>query len=94
MRAVSIIVFCDACEQEIEEEAEGASTVLFTVRGEQREMELCDACIGGTFLQEARSVTNRTKRKSKDEKPFSCWCGKSFGTVRGLSAHQARQAHD
>lgn len=94
MRRVSIVVTCDACQEEIEEETEGSSAVRFTVRGEEREMDLCDECLGDTFLQEARPVTNRKKRKKTDEKPFACHCGKMFNTERGLSAHQTRQAHD
>lgn len=87
MRRVSILVTCDSCEEEIQEETEGASAVIFTVRGEQREMDICDQCLGGTFLQEARPVTNRKKRK----KEFTCdECSKTFGTQRGLSHHQTR----
>lgn len=87
MRRVSIIVICDACDEEIEEETEGNSAIRFTVRGEERELDLCDECIGGTFLQEARPVTNRRKRKKTDQ--FACdQCDKTFGTQRGLSRHQ------
>ena len=93
MRRVSIVVICDCCDAEISEEIEGSATVRFIVAGEERELELCDDCVHGTFLQEARPVSNRRKRQTKD-KPFKCHCGKSFGTERGLSAHQTRQAHD
>lgn len=89
MRRVSIVVTCDMCSDEIDEEAEGASAVTFTVRGETREMDLCDECIGGSFLQEARPVTNRKKRGE-----HVCHCGKSYKTERGLSAHQTRAGHD
>lgn len=91
MRRVSIMVACDACQSEITEEEDGASTVRFTARGQEREIDLCDDCLYGTFLQEARSVTNRKNRA----KEFTCdFCGKSFTTQRGLSHHKTRQAHD
>jgi hypothetical protein len=93
VRRVSIVVTCDACDVEIQEETEGDSAVRFTVRGEEREMDLCGDCLHGTFLQEARPVTNRKKRKKASDE-FACHCGKTFGTARGLSAHQTRQAHD
>lgn len=90
MRRVSIVVTCDACEERIEEETEGASAVRFTVRGEEREMDLCDECLGGTFLQESRPVTNRKKRKAKTKDgEFACdECSKTFGTQRGLTRHK------
>jgi hypothetical protein len=89
MRSISIVVTCDACGDEIEEEVEGASAIRFTVRGDEREMDLCDECLGGTFLQEARPVMNRKKRKATGE--FVCdQCGKTFGTQRGLSHHKTR----
>jgi ribosomal protein L44E len=92
VRRVSIVVTCDCCHEEIAEEVEGASVVLFTVRGEEREMDICDGCLGGSFLQEARPVSNRGKRKTKNkDKPFSCdECPKSFGTERGLKHHLTR----
>jgi hypothetical protein len=93
MRRVSIVVTCDACDEEIEEEVEGDSAVRFTARTVEKEMDLCDDCLYGTFLQEARPVSNRKKRK-KPTGEFTCHCGKSFGTQRGLTAHQTRQAHD
>jgi hypothetical protein len=90
MRSISIVVTCDACGDEIEEEVEGASAIRFTVRGDEREMDLCDECLGGTFLQEARPVTNRKKREVK-VKPYFCdQCDKTFGTQRGLSHHMTR----
>lgn len=91
MRRVTIVVTCDACEEEIAEEVEGSSAVRFTMRGEEKEMDLCDECIGG-ILQEARPVVNRRKRKPQ-EKPFACFCGKAFTTDRGLRSHKTRQAH-
>jgi hypothetical protein len=93
VRRVSIVAVCDACQDEIEEETEGDSTVRFTARGEEWELELCGECLGGTFLQEARPVSNRKKRKKPTEE-FTCYCGKMFGTQRGLTAHKTRQAHD
>ena len=94
MRRVSIVITCDCCQSEVTEETEGASAVVFTVRGEQREMDLCDECIGGSFLQEARPVTNRKKRKKeKDTSPdeFECdLCHKTFATLRGLNHHGTR----
>lgn len=89
MRRVSIVVTCDSCMEEIEEETEGSAAVRFTVRGEERELDLCDLCLSGTFLQESRSVNNR-KKKAKD---FTCPCGRAFATQRGLSRHQTA-AHD
>jgi ribosome-binding protein aMBF1 (putative translation factor) len=68
MRSISIVVTCDACGDEIEEEVEGASAIRFTVRGDEREMDLCDECLGGTFLQEARPVTNRKKREVRSSR--------------------------
>lgn len=89
MRRVVIVVTCDCCQDEIEEETEGASAIQFTVRGEEREMDICGECLGGSFLQEARPVKNRRKRKKADEKTLACDdCGKSFSTQRGLSRHQ------
>jgi hypothetical protein len=89
VRRVSIVVSCDACREDIEEENEGDSVVRFTVRGEEREMDLCGDCLGGTFLQEARPVTNRKKRKQT--KAFACdTCDKAFGTQRGLSHHRTK----
>jgi len=91
VRSVSILISCDACQEDIKEDVEGASAVVFTVRGEEREMDLCDDCIGGTFLQEARPVTNRKKRKKTEPKPFACdGCDKSFGTARGLNHHKTK----
>ena len=94
MRRVSIVVTCDCCRDEIEEETEGDSTVRFTVRGEEREMEMCGECVGGSFLQEARPENNRKKRKkAKDTSPdeFECDdCDKTFGTQRGLNHHRTR----
>ena len=88
MRRVSIVVICDVCKEEIEEETEGDSTMSFTVRGEQRELDICGECLGGSFLQEARPVNNRPKRKKATE-AFPCDdCDKSFGTVRGLARHR------
>lgn len=89
MRSVSIRITCDCCEEAIEEETEGSSSVTITVRGVEREMDICDTCLHGTFLQEARAVA-----KTKKTKDLSCYCGKSFTTERGLKAHQTRQAHD
>jgi len=89
VRRVSIIVSCDVCQEEIDEEVEGASTMSFTVRGEQRELDICDGCVGGSFLQEARPVNNRKKRKQA--KDFACDdCDKAFSTQRGLSHHRTK----
>lgn len=82
MREVIIRVVCDACDEKVAEEVEGSSAITFTVRGEQRVLDLCDECLGGTFLQKARPV-----KKSK-KKEFVCECGKAFGTQRGLTRHQ------
>lgn len=94
MRSISIVINCDACGDEIAEETEGASTVTLIARGEERELELCDDCLYSTFLQEARPVTNRRTRKKTKDKPYFCEvCDKTFGTTRGLSAHQTRASH-
>lgn len=91
MRRVSIVISCDCCQSEVEEETEGSSAVVFTVRGEQREMDLCDECIGGSFLQEARPVTNRKKRKQEPEKKagFACeMCQREFVREANRDNHQ------
>lgn len=80
MRRVRIEVLCDACATSIDEEVEGANSVTLTIRGGQWEMDLCDACLGGGFFQEARRKTDE----------FACDCGKSFATQRGLSHHRTR----
>lgn len=90
MREVVIAIRCDLCEQRFTEANEGDNSVIFTVRGEKREMDLCDPCIGGSFLQEARPVKGKPR---KAEKPFACHCGKSYTSQRGLSKHQSA-AHD
>jgi len=91
VRRVSILVTCDACQIEIEEENEGDSVVRLTVQGEEREMDLCGACLGGTFLQEARPVSNRKKRDKTKTDEFACDdCEKTFGTKRGLNHHRTR----
>jgi hypothetical protein len=94
VRRVSIVVICDACEEEVQEETEGDSVVRFTSRGGEREMDLCDSCYYGTFLQEARPVINRKKRKKAElDTPgeFPCdSCEKAFPTMRGLNQHRTR----
>ncbi len=90
MREVVIRVHCDVCRTGFDESVEGSNTVTLTVYGNQRELDMCDECIGGSFLQEARPVTG------KPDKPFPCpfpSCGKKFDTQRGLSAHDTR-AHN
>lgn len=86
MREVVIAIHCDVCNEAFAEKTEGSNRVLFTVYGEQREMDICDADINGTFLQEARPVKTRKIRK-KDQ---VCHCGRAYTTLRGLSAHQTR----
>ena len=92
MRRLNIIDTCDCCQAEIAEETEGSSAVVFTVRGEQREMDICDECLGGSFLQEARPVNNRKKRKAKaKEEPakFACSkCGREFVRRANRDKHQ------
>jgi hypothetical protein len=86
MREVIIAVRCDVCRESIEEQYEGANTVTFTVYGEERALEMCPDCIGGSFLQEARPV-----QKAKE---FTCAdCGKAYTSQRGLSKHRSG-AHD
>lgn len=88
MRSISIVVTCDACHDEVLEEVDGSSIVQFTARGVQSEMDLCDDCLYGTFLQEGRPSGNRKKRGVGE---FDCpGCGKAFKTQRGLSHHQTR----
>lgn len=94
MRRVSIIVTCDACEEEIDEETEGSNTLSITVRGEERVLDLCEDCIHGTLWQTARPVTDRKKRKKPADDEFACHCGKSFATLRGLNFHKVRMTHD
>lgn len=84
MREVVIRVHCDVCREEFVEDYEGQNTVVFTVQGDVREIDMCDDCIRGSFLQESRPHT--------PDKEFDCPdCDKSFGTQRGLSHHQTRQ---
>jgi len=65
--------------------------MTFSVRDERREIDICDECLGGSFLQEARPVMNRRKRKKATTDEFPCDdCDKSFGTQRGLSHHRTR----
>jgi len=91
VRRVSIVVTCDVCQEDIEEDTEGSSAVRFTARGEERELDVCDECLGGSFLQEARPVNNRKKRKKAEDKPFACdACDKAFGTERGLNHHKTK----
>jgi len=88
MRRVNIVVICDSCEDEVEEENEGDSRISFIVRGEKREMDICDECLGGTFLQEARPAP---KAKKDEAGEFSCVdCGKPFPTQRGMNQHRTR----
>lgn len=93
MRTVIIVVTCDVCDNEIKEDAEGTSAIRFTVRGEQREMDICNECLGGSFLQEARPVKTRGKaKKSPDGSKFFCGidgCEMSKDTSRGLKLHQS-----
>lgn len=86
MREVVIMVSCDACQQQFAETDEGSNLVSLTVYGTAREMDLCDECINGSFIQEARVA--------KKAKPHVCHCGKAFSTPRGLTGHQKRQGHD
>lgn len=91
VREVVISVHCDLCNQQFYETTEGSNSVGLTVYGEAKEMDVCDPCIHGSFLQEARHVDGR---RGKAKTPHACHCGKSFASPRGLSAHQTRQAHD
>lgn len=85
MREVIIAIRCDVCRDSFTETSEGSNSVRFIVYGQEREMDMCDPCIGGSFLQEARSVTG------KKGTPFACtFCSKRFDSQRGLSAHQTR----
>lgn len=94
MRRVNIVVTCDCCGSELTEDDEGSSTVRFIARGEERELDLCDDCLYGTFLQEARPVTNRRKRKPIKEE-FECdVCHKTFETQRGLRQHATKKHRD
>lgn len=88
MRQVIVMVTCDLCKDKITEETEGANAIRLSMRGEEREMDVCDECLTGSFLQEARPVTNRKKRKAKK---FPCdSCDSSFDTERGLNHHKTR----
>lgn len=87
MREVIISVTCDICTDVFTERDEGSNRVLFTVYGEQREMDICDPCIGDSFLPGGRPVG----KAKKSGTPFACtFCSKSFASQRGLSAHQTR----
>ena len=83
MRGIVIRVHCDTCREEFVEDYEGQNTMVFTIRGDMLEMDLCDKCIG-SFLQGARSHT--------PDKEYDCAdCDKSYATSRGLRAHRTRQ---
>lgn len=83
MREVLIHVHCDACAIEFVEDYEGQNTVTFNVLETVKEMDLCDDCLFGSFLQEARPVV--------PPNDFHCEeCEKSYGTQRGLSHHITR----
>ena len=85
MREVIIRVVCDACDEEVAEEVEGSSAITFTVRGEQRVLDLCDECLSGTFLQEARPV----KKSKKKGGEFACAkCGKKYARETNRDKHQ------
>lgn len=85
VRRVEIIVTCDVCRGDIDEETEGSNKMQIIVGNETREMDICPVCLYGSFLQEARPVT---KRKSKGDKNVPCeHCSKSFATERGLKRH-------
>jgi hypothetical protein len=90
MREVILVVYCDVCDKGIQEETEGSNGVSFTVRGEQRELDMCNDCLGGSFLQEARPVVNRKTQKRDKEKGYLCGaddCTMSFTTHRGMKMH-------
>lgn len=83
MRRVEIIVTCDVCRGDIDEETEGSNKMQIIVGSETREMDICSVCLYGSFLQEARPVV---KTKKKD---VPCPdCDKMFATPRGLSRHR------
>ena len=88
MRRVTIMISCDACDEDIREETEGDSRMSFTRHGEKWEMDICDECFGGTLLQEARPAP-RAKRDTVGMSPCDD-CDKTFATPRGLSMHRTR----
>lgn len=86
MREVIIQVECDVCRSLLEEPSEGHNLVHITFQGRELEMDMCDECVHGSFLQEARPVSKKTS------KTFLCAvCDKSFATQVGLKRHAAQK---
>jgi hypothetical protein len=89
MRSVVIIITCDVCDEGIKEDVEGDNSIRLIVRGEHQEIDVCNECMGGSFLQEARPVKSRGKPK-KSNGTFPCdACDMTFSTNRGLKMHQS-----
>lgn len=86
MREVVINIHCDVCGTQFVETDEGSNSVGLVIYGEQREMDVCDECIHGSFLQEARPVSKR--RKKTEASDFPCGvCEKRFLTQGGATRH-------
>jgi hypothetical protein len=85
-----VVVMCDVCQGDIYEKQEGTSVVTFTARGQTQELDICDECLHGSFLQEARPVAKQKKVVGE----FDCpGCGKSFKTPGGLTRHRTKVPH-
>lgn len=84
MRSVVIMVRCDLCKDHFEEHTEGSNHATFEVAGNKWEMDICDLCLGSSFLREARPVV---PTKSKEKKVSCDTCGRMFGTKRGMTRH-------
>lgn len=96
MREIVVRVECDVCRSQIVENIEGSNQVKITVQGVDREMDLCDKCLGESFLQEARPVQNGKGTRKKPAKPGTTGphqcprCEMRFTKPIGVKRHMER----
>ena len=69
MREIVVRVECDVCRGQIAEKTEGSNQIQITVQGVDKEMDLCDKCLGESFMQEARLIQNGKGTRKKPAKP-------------------------